>query len=958
MRQEGLQRMVRFFRLTWFRVCWLICVLVALLALAALLGASREKQPVFTSAEQAWLANHPQIRVGVMADWPPISFVDRNGSPQGIGQDFVKALNQRLGGALVIVPGPFSSNYELLLQGKLDALMEISRRPEREQEFEFTQSYITVPHVLVGRKGGAAFRSEHDLAGKTIALEQGFYNVIHFTKNYPSVTVRQYRSTLEALHAVARGEADAYAGNRAVAIHLIERELLTELRLMAVLKGPRSDLRFAAAKGQLELIGVLDKALSSMPTAERKAIADKWLAHQYEKTTDYRLLLTLALAASVTIIALLTLLMLISRRLNNRLHQQQKFLQDLFEYNGTGNLIVSSQRIIRRVNQQFCEMFCYQQDELIGQSVRLLHLDQEHYDQWAPTFLQARDGKTHLHAEYPLRRKDGSLFWCFLTGVKLPLDDGEIGVVWSLFDISERKQAEQQLQQAKQELQASHERLLTILNALDAVVYVADMQTHELLFVNKHVEDVFGNIVGQPCWQKMQVGQSGPCSFCSNQYLLDEQGAPRGVYVWEFQNTVTGHWYAIRDRAIRWVDGRIVRLEIATDITERKQAEERTLQAKEAAEAANRAKSEFLANMSHEIRTPMNGVIGMTHLLRTTLLTTEQQQYLESIESSATSLVSLISDILDLSRIEAGKMSLESTDFSLHGCIQELLDSQRFHLQLKDLRVETALAADLPPLLRGDQLRTRQILLNLLGNAIKFTEQGLITIAAEPVSRSGNQMTICLAVSDTGIGMTPETMEGIFAPFTQADSSTTRKYGGSGLGLAICRRLAELMGGRIWVESQAGVGSTFFVELPFLVSEQVASARAILPTSIATLRPLSILLAEDNPVNAQFITKVLERQGHRVTLADHGRQVLELLAAQPFDCILMDVQMPVMGGDQATLIIREQERQQGGHIPIIALTAHAMDDERQRLLQQGFDAHVAKPVDIALLSAELQRLTA
>jgi len=901
---------------------------------------------VLSASEQAWLGKHPVIRVGTMNDWPPMNFVDRNGQPQGIGADYLAALNRLLGGRLVAVPAPFRTSFDQVQTGTLDALMDISRRPDREMQFRFTRPYLTIPHTIFARKNSPYYTSEKDLSGKTIALEQGFYNVNYFRLNFPDVHIKEYNTTADALYAVAHGETEAYAGNRIVATHLIEKELLTNLLLMGTLTTPRSELRFGVAKEEAELASILDKALQHVSQQERHAIAQKWLVKQYEKKVDYRLILVVVLLFSGIVIVLLTALTLTYRRLSDRLKQQQNYWQTLFEHSGSGHLIVSPIRQILQVNHQFCDLFGYSEAELVGQSVRILHIDQQHYDDWAPKFRQARDGRTHLCSEYPLRHKDGSTFWCIFTGAQLQLPDGQTGVVWSVLDVTERKQAEKSMALMSFAMDTIHE-----------AAYLSDLSTR-FIYVNQEACDSTG-------FSREELLTKGiadiDINYSQDQWpLLLEKLSREKTLVFESIHTgKNGIAYPVEVN-INFLnfDGMDYLLGLVRNISERRKVEAALHEAKERAESANQAKSEFLANMSHELRTPINGVIGMAHLLRNTTVDQEQQHYLDNIETASISLITLISDILDLSRIEAGKMVLESADFSLRACIQETINTQLFSIHQKNLTVQTDIPEDLPDILHGDQLRTRQILLNLLGNAIKFTERGFISVNVRQVSKQGERSLIRLSVADTGIGMPADQIERIFASFEQADSSTTRRFGGSGLGLAICRRLAELMDGRVWAESREGVGSTFYVELPFLVPtvSMLQQSKNGNTGHTQQAHSLAILLAEDNLINAEFIVKVLGRMGHLVTVVENGQQALDQLKQQQFDCILMDIQMPVLGGDAATKIIREQEKQTGGHVPIIALTAHAMTEERERLLAQGFDAHISKPVDVAQLIAELTLL--
>jgi signal transduction histidine kinase/ActR/RegA family two-component response regulator len=393
-------------------------------------------------------------------------------------------------------------------------------------------------------------------------------------------------------------------------------------------------------------------------------------------------------------------------------------------------------------------------------------------------------------------------------------------------------------------------------------------------------------------------------------------------------------------------------------VIEREQAEAELNVAKQAAEEANRAKSEFLAYTSHEIRTPLNAIIGLTRAVMDSPLAAQQRDYLRRVRNAGERLLALINDLLDMSKIEAGKLEIERVDFRLREVLDEVVHEQMVKATEKGLAMELEVAREVPDYLVGDPLRLRQILVNLLGNAIKFTEKGSVTVRVALAQRENDASCVArLSVIDTGIGILPEKQATLFQRYTQAESSTSRKFGGTGLGLAISKSLVELMSGTIGLRSEVDKGTEFYFELPFEVRSPVDEAAAAAPAEPETAAGHAprILVAEDNEDNQLLIELLLRKKGIDFAMVDNGREALNRLDGDRFDLVLMDLEMPGMGGFEAVAVLRERESGTGRRIPVVALSAHALVGYREKCLAAGMDDYLTKPIDPDTLYATIDQ---
>ncbi|HBV87253.1 MAG TPA: hybrid sensor histidine kinase/response regulator [Desulfosporosinus sp.] len=540
--------------------------------------------------------------------------------------------------------------------------------------------------------------------------------------------------------------------------------------------------------------------------------------------------------------------------------------------------------------------------------------------------------------------------------------DGKKYILSFARDISERRKADQALLKSEENQRILYEHYRTLIMnmpesfAYNKVIFDASGKPidYEILEVNEAYEKIFNvsreEIIGKKYSELFSAEH--PEIYRKR---MDEYGevASRGIVLDLpiYYSKWSERWFSVKIYSPE--PGYFV--SILTDMTERIHVENELNQAKDKAEAANRAKSEFLANMSHEIRTPINGIAGMIDLTLLANITDEQRENLEIAKDCADSLLRIINDILDFSKIEAGHLVIETIGFNL----QELLDSTiKTHLPLalkKKLELCCDSSSSIPQILQGDPNRLRQILNNLLNNALKFTEHGKVTLSVELLAMTNKAVELNFSISDTGVGISDQEKAKLFRNFSQVDGSITRKYGGTGLGLAISKQLVEIMGGTITLESQKGKGSTFSFSLLFSRAKELSKPAQGHLNPIHTLKPLRILVVEDDKVNLMVLTLMLKEKGYSVESASNGLEALSLHEENQYDAIFMDIQMPIMDGIEATAKIREREGK-SRHTPIIALTAYALVGDRERFLSHGLDEYIPKPIKMEELFRVLEEV--
>ncbi|NVO04808.1 MAG: transporter substrate-binding domain-containing protein [Rhodoferax sp.] len=946
----------------------LLCWAAAVSALAADAGVPGGKRSFLTHEENAWLDSQAAIvHVAPEGNYPPFSFT-QSGAWQGLSADYLRLIEDRLQLHFQVLP---AQNLGAILKqvqaGNADLVTSLKSTPERDKFLAFTPPYVKVPTVIVMQSGAGLGKWPEAFVGKRVAVGAG-YGVQHYLEHaYPGVALTPVSDDLDGLRKLAFAEVDAVIMDVASASYFIEQEKITGLRIHSEFEY-EYELSFAVRKDWGLLRDVLRKTLEQIPEADKQAVLAKWIHLERNPLQMLQariapwlpwLLLLAAAIGSGLVVAFLGR----RRRLREAL-AAARYARRLIEASIDPLFTLSESGKVIDVNSAAARMTGVSREALMGSDFA------QHFTDPAKAMgVYQQVMAEGLVTDYALqlRHADGNTTEVLLNASAYGDDQGRPqGVLATARDVTQIENAKLQLEALNRHLQEQQAFTRTIADAIPSMIgyWGADLRCR---FANKAYESWFRADV--PSIEGMHI-----------QRVLDEErfrvNEPRMHAALAGQRQVFQRETSQADGSVEFhavtyiphvlqsqVLGFFV---LAEDITELKHAENSLLLLNEelavqanAAREANVAKSAFLANMSHEIRTPLGAITGMAKLIRREPLSSVQADRLDKLELAARHLGATISDILDLSKIEANKIVLEEEPVDFPALIKSVAQIVLESAQQKDLQLHTDIA-DLPQGLLGDETRLRQAMLNFAANAVKFTHAGSITLRARLVADLPDNAVLRLEVEDTGVGIAADQIPKLFEPFVQADSSTTRKYGGSGLGLTITKRLAEAMGGEVGLHSELGKGSIFW--LTARLKKGALTAPAQLPQARTDAAEQirqgfagqRVLLVDDDEFNREIGHILLQDVGLEVDLAEDGQAALDRVRQRSYALILMDMQMPRLDGLQATRQLRAAPA--SAAIPIVAMTANAFKEDRMRCLQAGMDDFITKPVDPEMLYTTILRL--
>ncbi len=904
-------------------------------------GETHRSPAGLTPAEEAWLRRHGEIRVGVGVAFPPVQYIDDTGRFQGIAADYLALLEERTGLNLRVVKGiTWPEVLGRARRREIDVLACAAVTPDRETYMAFTRPYLVIPYVIVTRKDAPYVGTLGDLAGGRVAAVRGLVTQELLQRDHPRIRLYLVDATREALRSVSLGRADAYVGSLLVASHLIQMESLGNLKVAAPAGYNDTALCMGVRNDWPELLSILEKSLALVSPQEHQEIRRRWIRVRYEHGIDTDYLRTVAVRF-VLIFAGMALAVYFWHR---QIRIREERFRGLTENGMDLTQAFRPEGTILYQSPSHLPMLGYGEGTLVGTSVfALIHPDDRDAFRGILRRLEREGGAERF--VHRIRRKDGVHRYFESNCINL-LDNRSLGaMVLNARDITDRRLAEENLR-------ASEATLRAVFDGVNVAIFLHDADG-TVLDVNERMLSMYG--VTREEARRMSIADDfsapeNPVHQLPDIWAAVLAGEPRN-FEWRARRPRDGGLFPVEVFLRKvYVRDAFVILASIHDTTEREEAERQMRAAKEAAESANRAKNEFLANMSHELRTPLNGILGYTQILKREGGMTERQAgAVEIIHRCGEHLLTMINDILDLSKIEARRIELKPVDFNLVGFLENLAAVHVNQARSRGVRFSHRFSGDLPLVVTGDETRLRQVLLNLLGNALKFAGAGEVLLEA---GRAGNR--VRFDITDTGAGIPPEELESIFLPFHQG-SAEELKVEGTGLGLAISRRLVELMGGRLRVESRVGEGSRFWFAVPL---KEVVGFRAPAEGRSDAFRGRvdgagkTVLVVDDVWANRRVLVDMVNPMGFRIVEAADGREAVEKARRTRPDLVLMDLVLPRMGGIEATRRIREIPDLE--NVPVIAVSASISGEIRSECEAAGCSAFLAKPLEAEALTEVLE----